>query len=330
MLYRIFIIFALIIFLSTHGNIAVAQDFEKILSGSRDDAFEILDDEHQEFIDDSYRERDRNKQKVYIYEDVTLSNLSKLYWGIGFINSDDDVYIDNYIKINECDLYNAYSAQEFEWKKIRTATRQLIEKNKGDFPTRLQFVQPLKLLDYDLNKKQFSVDPEFQYKGTRRIEVFAKDMNETICGDTPSFVYTGYTKGIMLELSRPFSLETVSVSEEVAKSYIDTITQKMRKLRIEYQNKKTMNDMKKAYLVLKIKIFAHGKVITPPNGIPTTQMYGALEAYEIFSDPNLKTLLFSKNYVVRTDSTKKNARMFKEFDILKDRSKNGGILMFTN
>lgn len=307
-----------------------AQDFEKVLSGTMTGSFDIFDQDHEDIYDDEYKDREKTKAKVYIYEEVTIPILSKLYWAIGFLDIENDTYIDNYMKINECDMYKSYAAAEFDWNQIRAATRKFIENNKSDFPTRLQFVQPLMLMEYDVKRKAFYVNPEYQYKSTRRFEVMAKDGAVQYCTDNAAYAHVGYTKGIMLELSRPFSLEFLTVDQSVAENYVLGVTKKFKKLRPEYQSKTNFESLRQAYIVFKVKVFAHGKLVAGSGTDQLTQVLGALEGYDVYSDMGLKNLLFSKSYVIKSDSNKQNARLLKEFDILRDRSRNGGVLTNVN
>lgn len=306
-----------------------AQSFEKIVSASTTGFFDIFDKAHEDPYDDSYLAKDETREKVYIYEEVNMYTLAKLYWAIGFLDPENNTHIDNYMKINECDLYNQYSSAEFEWNQIRAATKKQIIKSKDDFSTRFQFVQPLKLFEYDTKRKAFLVDPDYQYKSVRRFEVLASDAYTPFCSGTQNVVHEGYTVGIMLEMSRPFSLEYVSIEPAVAESYVAAITKKFRQYKPEHQTREKYQDLRVAYILFKAKIFAHGNVVSGTVE-RLTQMLGALEGYEIYADSDLKTLLYSKNYVVRSDASKHSARLLKEFDILRDRSRNGGILTNVN
>lgn len=306
-----------------------AQNFEKIISGGTSGFFDIFDKEHEDPYDDSYLEKDETREKVYIYEEVNMYTLAKLYWAIGFLDPENNTHIDNYMKINECALYNQYSSAEFEWNQIRDATRKQLIKSKDDFSTRFQFVQPLKLFEYDVKRKAFLVDPSYQYKSVRRFEILASDAYKPFCSGTQLAVHEGYTLGIMLEMSRPFSLEYVPAEPAIAESYVAAITKKFRQYKTEYQTREAYQDLRVAYILFKAKIFAHGDVVAGTMD-RLTQMLGALEGYEIYAEPELKTLLYSKSYVVRSDASKHSERLLKEFDILRDRSRNGGILTNVN
>lgn len=301
------------------------QSFEAIVSGANTRFLDILGDDYVDTYDDSYKDRDPGKQRSYIYDEVTMENLSKLYWGIGYLDIENDLYIDNYMKINECSIYQTYSATEFEWNEIRAATRNFIKRNKDDFSKRFQFVQPLKLDEYDSKRRAFYIDPKFQFKSTRRFEVMAKDAYAAFCTGHTMVHMQGFNRGILLEFSSPFSLEYLPATTEVAEKYLADITKIFKSYQQQYQTQENFRELRKAYILFKVKIFSSGGAEND-DSLKLTRMLGALEGYEVYSDAQLKNLLYSKSYITRTDSSKQNARLQKEYDILRDRSANGGIL----
>ena len=55
----------------------------------------------------------------YIYEQPTYAKLAQLYWALSKLDPKKDTDIDNFLLINECDIYKQYRSNEFEWKDIR-------------------------------------------------------------------------------------------------------------------------------------------------------------------------------------------------------------------
>src|SRR5262245_27980767 len=60
------------------------------------------------------------------YEEPTVQKFSQLYWAISKLDPTNDTDIDNFLMINECDIYREYAHNEFEWKEIREAGRQFV------------------------------------------------------------------------------------------------------------------------------------------------------------------------------------------------------------
>ncbi len=64
------------------------------------------------------------------YATPNMQNLSKLYWRLGVFNPDDKKIIDNYLIINECDVYRNFYRDDFEWANVRDATRDMLMEKK--------------------------------------------------------------------------------------------------------------------------------------------------------------------------------------------------------
>lgn len=324
---------ALLSFLLIQPVFAAQTPFEYAVGGNLRGSFEMYGQGYDDEIHDAYEDRSGRENKMYMYEDVTIESVSRLLWGIGYLNIENPVYIDGYIKINECDLYKTYSNIEMEWKQIRAATKEFLLNNKNDFSLRYQFVQPLRYVDYDEKRHAFLIDPRDQYKSVRRFEVNVKDYNAFICdNNNNSMTPKGYTRSLLLELSRPFSLQYIPVEDSVAKEVLGEIRRKILSLPEAVRSQRTYTEkFRKAYILFKVKIFSYGKLVVVASGLPpAVQMMGALEGYEVYADPQLKKRIFIRNYVTKKDVSEKNARILKEFDILRDRSRNGGILTNIN
>ena len=83
------------------------------------------------------------------YLPTTLENLAKLYWAVGKFTVDDDVAVDNYLRITECPIVLQYFHNDFEWQKIREATRQNLLSHMAGFPRHFEIVEEISLGDYD-------------------------------------------------------------------------------------------------------------------------------------------------------------------------------------
>ena len=89
------------------------------------------------------------------YSPFTFSNNTRLYWLLHVYNTDNDDLIDNYLKATECDLFTRFFLNEFEWRKVRQATRTYLDKYKHTFPRRFEYIQPLSLDRYNFDLKGF-------------------------------------------------------------------------------------------------------------------------------------------------------------------------------
>ena len=147
------------------------------------------------------------------YKEVTLKNLSNLYWTMNRLDLKNDNHIDNYLLINECDIYTDYVHNEFQWREIRSTARESLEDRIKTFSPRMKFVQPLKLGDYDAQKEGFDIVRNDRIHQIRRFEIKTIDFRRDICTFDDQYTFEGYPKGIMAELSRLYRVETLVLSE---------------------------------------------------------------------------------------------------------------------
>ena len=263
----------------------------------------------------------------YIYETPTSAALSHLFWGINMYKTEDDEAVDEFMRINECDIYKSFYGDELEWRSIRDATREFLRENKEDFPTRFEFVLPLKLQDYSEKRKAFEISELFKISSLRRFELFSTDYRRVKKCTRDHMLTRGYPRGLVLEFSRPFSLTHVPVAQQRAYDYIKRKLQDMKSYPERHQSKKLMYDLRTAFLVLKVKIFTYGKLLGLNNlDVPMVQMMGVLEGYEIYEDINKEHLFYAQNYVTNQNKGKLDVILKPQYKVLREKSKGEGIL----
>lgn len=262
-----------------------------------------------------------------IYEIPTTKALSLLYWAVGLYKLEDDNAVDLFVFTNECEIYKRFNNDEFEWAKVREATRDYLSANKDDFPTRFEFIIPLKFKIYDERKRVFIVQDDFKISSVRRFEVFATDFYEDLC--TRAFTKNqAYPQAIVLEFSRPLSVMSVPVSPSAAKDYIQ------RKLKdavgSSYSGAPSSSlvaDKRTAFLFLKVKVFTHGRFMNTNNyHLRGVQMLAVLEGYDIYEDASKERLLYSRDFVSTSGKLALNVGLKEQIEALKVKSEGKGIL----
>ena len=260
----------------------------------------------------------------YIYERPTVKALSHLYWGINLYKTEDDEAVDEFMRINECEIYKNFSSDELEWKEIRDATREFLRENKEDFPTRFEFVMPLQLEDYIEKRGAFQIQKEYQINSLRRFELLATDFATPGCSREHS-IQRGYPRAIILEFSRPFNLVYVPVEKRQALDYIKSKLDDMKtNYDPRFHSKNLMYKLRKAYLVIKVKIFTYGKDLGVNSiDLPVYQMMGVLEGYEVYEDLNKENLFYSQNYVTNQSKGRLDIKLKAQYEILRKKSLEG-------
>lgn len=251
----------------------------------------------------------------YIYEKPTMDKLSQLYWALSTLDIDKDENIDNFLRINECDIFKDYYHHEFEWVGVRDAGRKFIEENKKTFPLRFQFTHQIKLGEYDMEEGVFKIPDEYKVEGIRRFYVQAVDADEDICGlqyDIPN-----YPDSIVLELSRPFLFNELPMPREEAEKFITEKMEEMKGLKTHLMTEENVFNNRNAYIVMKVKLFTVGPDVKVEAGVVRPSFLGVLEGFEVYTDPDLNNLVLSKSYRMRRKATPVEDKLKAEYEAQK-------------
>lgn len=218
------------------------------------------------------------------YNVSNLENLSKLYWRLGAFDTGDERTIENFIKINDCKIYQTYWNNDIEWKKIVGSMRQYIEQAKATFPLNYQFTIEINLGKYDSEKGGFEIINGTGFSKTKLIHARSSNINRIPCKDK-SMVET-YPQSVLIKLKEPFDLNFIKIDEHVAQAFI--------------LNKK--NDPKRsAFLRLRISFDQYDGNIKGINNELYAVMRGNIDGFEVFEDRDQKSLLYTQSDFVRDD-----------------------------
>lgn len=262
----------------------------------------------------------------YIYEEPTVKNFSHLFWALGLYKSEDDEAVDEFMRINECEIYKNYNPDEIEWKEIRNATRDFLRENKEDFPSRFEFTMPIKLKDYDEERQAFEVQDAFKIESLRRFEFFASDFMAAPCSADHN-IGQGYPRVLVLEFSRPFNLVHVPMQYDVAMGYMKRkmylLTERFKP---QDRTRARMYSYRDAYLFMKVKIFSYGKFLGRNKfSVNLVQMMGVLEGFEIYETPDKERLFFAQNYVTAQSKGKLDKHLKAQYELLLRKHKGEGF-----
>ena len=105
------------------------------------------------------------------YVTMTYPNLFRLAWAFDVYKSDDNAALDTYLKISECNLYKKYYKNEFEWEKIRLATKAYLDKYGKKRDIYFEYVQPLELGRYDEEIQGFPLEKAPDYISLKVLQI---------------------------------------------------------------------------------------------------------------------------------------------------------------
>lgn len=286
-------ILALLTLIITVSLPAQAQEYLK-----RDD-FNAGSDIELKFDDDEGVKSELSGNDVTIVKDEhkdayvqpTLENISRLYWKKNALDIENNTAIDNFLLINECDIYEKFYNDDFEWIRVREAARDLIKEGREKFSHKFKVVVPVDLGRYDETRKGFPLINKTAFNGLRRVEIGGNATRENICGNDG--VIENYPRNLILILNKPFTFDFIALDEHVAQALI--VRHKYQEIDRprELQNKE-FNRL--AYARMRITFSEFQGEAKGRDNAQLGVMFGKLDGIDIFEDPLEKRLLASFAY----------------------------------
>lgn len=225
------------------------------------------------------------------YVDATLENISKLYWKKNILKEENDTAIDNFLRINECEMYERYYTDDFEWMRIRDAARDMLKETKDNFPYKFKVVLPIDLGRYDMMRKGFPLINKTAFKDLRRIEIGGNSYHSETCGQDGIIDY--YPRNLVLILNKPFNFDFIELDEHIAQAYI--IRQKYDPAERPFDIRHKHYD-RLAFARVRITFSEFQGTTRDSGNLPLAVMFGKLDGIDIFEDAHEKRLLYTADY----------------------------------
>ncbi len=222
----------------------------------------------------------------------TPGNLSKLYWRLRVFDLGDDLAVDNFMMINECDLYQRYVNDDFEWKKLRDAARHMLKKERDAYPRKFIFILPVRLGRYDTEMGGFHLVDNTHFDNVRRMEITGNSLSRDICGKTGEI--KDYPRNLMLILKEPMTYVSAKVDEHVAQAYI--IRKQREILDLDYDTRQNRYN-RIAYVRLRVQLDEYQGNVKGKNGAILAILHGRLEGVDLFEDPYGKMMLSMGEFI---------------------------------
>ena len=229
------------------------------------------------------------------YVSPTLANLSKVYWVLAINDLNDSDAIDNYLKINECEIYAQYHKDDFEMAALREAIRESIIRNLASFSTTFEVVVPIGLENFDTGTEKFRISPDSQFNGSKRILFAGGKSKINNCTSRQASV-PGYPSNFVLQLSLPFVLRDIPVEPDMADLYMKANEQARLDGELFDADLLRLSSYKRiAYLRLKVKMLQYKEMILSgmpgPKYVPS--IFAEVHGYEVYGNKELSMLLYS-------------------------------------
>jgi hypothetical protein len=218
----------------------------------------------------------------------------QLYWRTGLQNYKDRKHIVSYLRYMQCPLLRNFLNDEFKLPQILNTTSDYLRTYAKKFPTRVRFIQPIALDNFNVDKGFFTISPDTQYLNTSAIEFaeFRKAMAQTCrIAELQSSLIPDSAE---VYLNSPFSITRLPMTPEFAKGYLDYLAKvgKMYPVKLKLRERY-------AFIEFRVSLYGVDKatqneyfndLVTSANG--TARYYGRLDGYDVYADDKLTLPLF--------------------------------------
>ena len=235
------------------------------------------------------------KELIYEYEGekyypATYKNLSDIYWYFGLPSPDSIQDVEMYFRINECELYQKYQYNEFDWEPIVEAMKGHLSTARKTFNTRMYYVVPIELGDYDFSGTLFPVVDDALSDG---IHKFRPDNDKRLWPNyicESGFYPDSYPQDIIVQFRRPLYISKISASRVQG-----------RKMVARWQKLQEKNRLYKSYVAPRnvyARVYINFERYVPKNTnnaafLPT--FVANVEGYEVFDDRDFTVKLDEKS-----------------------------------
>lgn len=265
--------------LLTCSQIAKAQE---VIQSNKENKSEIA----KKMADPDSTVIEKPKEDEYVFGSV--ENFSKLYWKLGALSTKNKAAVDNFLRINECEIYKSFYHDDFQWSDIRDAATKMIKTEKDNFPNKFYFMIPVDLGRYDMKRGGFPLVSDTGVKNLRRIEIGGNDISSKVCDEPGRIEF--YPKNIRMVLNKPLTFNFFKLDEHVAQAFI--VRQKYSKHMLSKKDQKFGYD-RLAFLQVKVTI-SHFQGLEKAIGASDEMLaivYGQIDSIDVYEDRNRTTLL---------------------------------------
>lgn len=221
------------------------------------------------------------------YNVMTLPDLYRLAFYYNAYDWDklvDDGVVDTFLKVSECDLARKTYPNEFEWKKLQSATNDYLQFTRGKetVPRYYEYVQTIELDRYDYALHGFPiVNGESYLKDQSNFQFAAFDMAERRCfGDLD---YSKFPGSAVLSIKSPITLTFVHVGEKLSQKYIEWLKEKSIKT----------NESRVAYIRYRLRVDGY-EGIRHIQGVNSFMFRGKILRLDVFADKEMLLPLYNQ------------------------------------
>jgi len=216
---------------------------------------------------------------------LTYVDVENMAWLMGARSLNNGEDINNYLMINECEMYREFRANEFEWKEIQDIAANSISLRMGRLEKSLTFVQPLEVYQYDFNRKGFPISENYVMQGHNEFHLMPEVSGKSEC--TREISSWSYPSSVLFISKRPIFLSFIPVDFDLGREFSENVKPEFDRA----------NDyVRTMYIKFTISFKAYNKLkIKPSLGGRVLEYLGTIEEYEVFLDRYLSRSVLRKD-----------------------------------
>ncbi len=153
------------------------------------------------------------------YIDPTELSVLQTLLRFGAIDINNDVAMDDYAKIAECDLYSTFHSDDFKWRKVREGLRSKIRDEALSYPANYTIKGTINLDRYDFNTKTFKIAADAPIMGVNALHLI--DYGDQYCGTRLKILPANYTAALDNRVNIPGFV----MSESDAQALLQRLTE---------------------------------------------------------------------------------------------------------
>ena len=150
------------------------------------------------------------------YVEPSWANLMHTMARLNAFDVDDDVLIDDYAIITECQLYQNFYTDDFKWNQVRAALRENIQKHGNEFPLSYAYRGEVQLDRYDFKEKLFRFTDGSVIRNINAVPMLQADAVD--CGKAH---IKNMPKSFRAMLATPFTILGLSIDADAAQKLLN-------------------------------------------------------------------------------------------------------------
>ncbi|MEA1937643.1 MAG: DUF4852 domain-containing protein [Pseudomonadota bacterium] len=148
----------------------------------------------------------------------TSERLAVALFHFHVLTPDDPLVVDEYMCLTECDIYQKYYSNDFEWRSIRSTMRKTIIEQTAAFDPTFYILGSMILGRYDFDHEAFDIDPKTSLERIGSIVLVKQDKNA--CG----VELANFPQSYKAKLTRSINLTEIPMDKDSARDFVSRLS----------------------------------------------------------------------------------------------------------